>query len=375
MKVERCSAALATKPPVAVTRKIFPQPARCGHGSLSSINGSSLSDSLGSPSARLAKLRPRATRVLRSGRCRTRRRRAKPRSRAFRLLPWPRGSVARPDLADHLLRSHPPGAGRDRLSRVAAERARGARGVLPGAEVHRGAHADHPRPARRAAAGCSRSTSGSSRAATRVNVAQQTFSGAASNDQRVQLIVAGGSLGPARGRGHPRGAGARRLLAADPGGRPHHREPAGHPRLHAAHPRDPRLHALPLARRRRAGRAARQGRRARRGHGGRSVLPGLPGRRARLGPLRHALRAALEPAAQLADHRLRAGRGGQRGLARARGRHPPAQVPDGHHRDQRAVPREQDAGAPARARRRSRPTSSSPPSSPSTATSGRKPRR
>src|ERR1041384_7030708 len=86
---------------------------------------------------------------------------------------------------------------------------------------------------------------------TRVSVAQQTFSGPPSNDQRVPLIVAGGRP---RGRGHPRGARARRLLAPDPRRRPRGGEPAGHPRLHPAHSRGPLLHALPLARGLRSGR-------------------------------------------------------------------------------------------------------------------------
>ena len=169
---------------------------------------------------------------------------------------------------------------------------------------------------------------------------------------------------PARGRGEPGSARARRLLAAHPRGRPHDREPADHARLHAAHARGPGLDALSLPRRWRAGGGARQGRRARRRQRGRPVLPRLPGGRPGHRAARGALRAAVEPRPERAGHRHRAGRSRQRGLARARGGHPPAQVPDGHHRGERAVPREQDARAPARARADPRPTSSSTPSSP-----------
>ena len=54
----------------------------------------------------------------------------------------------------------------------------------------------------------------------KVVILQQAFTGAPTNEQRVALQIDGRDPRPPRGRGHARGAGARRLLAADSRGRP-----------------------------------------------------------------------------------------------------------------------------------------------------------
>ena len=182
--------------------------------------------------------------------------------------------------------------------------------------------------------------------------------------------------GPPRGRGDARGAGARRLLAADPRGRPADPDGAGDARLHAALARGGGRDALLGAGRRRPGRAALQGRLTRGRHRRRARLPRLPGRAGRVQPLRRHGRAALELRGRDAHHGGRAGRGRQRHLARRRRRGQGAALQDRHHRDQGRVPRSASCpsscpSAPARSRR----AICLRPSSPSTATGASRPRR
>jgi hypothetical protein len=158
---------------------------------------------------------------------------------------------------------------------------------------------------------------------TRVNVAQQAFSDPASNEQRVQIVVKGGTLGLREG------AANLEVRARDGFWRPirvDDRMIANLPVTLDFTP--PTLEVLAATRYLSRGGGALvavRAKGARRRERGRSLLPRLPPAR----PER-AARGALrcpEPGAQLAGHCHRAGRGRQCELARARGGHPPAQVP------------------------------------------------
>ena len=237
-----------------------------------------------------------------------------------------------------------------------------ARRSSTGAAVHRGAHADHL-VLRASRGGVESVDIRLHQGGTRVNVAQQTFSGGpAGNEQRVQLIVAGGTLGLREG------AATLEVRARDGFWRPirvDDRMIANVPVMLDFTP--PTLEILASTRylsrgggglvALRAKGAARVGVNV-----GDLFFPGFPAGAPDTGLTRCSTRCrgTWPPNAPVtATAQDEAGNA----VSRApRGGHPPAPVPDGHHRGERAVPREQDAGAPARARARSRPTSSSPPS-------------
>src|SRR5258705_548424 len=177
VKVARWSTALAAKPAVAAMREILPQS------------------------------RPVATRVIL---------RAKLWLGRARLLTWRRGALQRPPVVYLAGPPHPARPGGGRISRVAAERARGARRVPAGAAVHRGAHADHARPA-----GQPRRGGGGGHPAQPGRHPRQRGAADLLRRPRRQRAARAAHRGrrhprPARGGGEPGGAGARRLLAAPP---------------------------------------------------------------------------------------------------------------------------------------------------------------
>ena len=170
---------------------------------------------------------------------------------------------------------------------------------------------------RAAAAGWSRWTSGCDQGGTRVSVAQQTFSGApAGNEQRVELIVAGGTLGLREG------AATLEVRARDGFWRP---DPRGRPPIRSVPVMldftPPTLEILAstryLAQRRRRARALRAKGASRVGvNVGGMFFPGFAAGAPESACSPRSDRAALEPSRRAAGHRLRPGRGGQRRLAR-----------------------------------------------------------
>ena len=186
----------------------------------------------------------------------------------------------------------------------------------------------------------------------RQRAAQQTFSAA-----RPATSSACSSSWPAARSACARArrtwsARARRLLAAHPRGRPMIANAADHARLHAAHPRDPGLHAA-ISRGGGGLVAVRaNGRRARRGQRGRSLLPGFPaGASGQRACTRCSTRCRWNLAPNSPVTATAQDEAGNAVPRAPRGGHPPAQVPDGHHRGARAVPlRARCRSSPARAR-------------------------